>query len=389
MPMLKDAAYSWWVHPLAVGDGDLTWLGWVDRHGGNGIDRVNHQTGTVDRVLLAGPSSADEHNGVALALDPNQSELIAFYSRHGNDHHIRYQVVDRDTLEAGSQQTLDFGAGVTYAQVLQVPGTATIHVLCRAGGPSIGGPFWKYRTSDDWGATWGPAKTLIDPNGIGQNYLQARPWPDGGATVHLAHYGHPEGSSYRNVGYAQLDLTTGQIRKVDGTLLGDLDAAGGPQITPQQLDVAIAPSSSHRVRLLDVGTVQTQPAIAYAVWNISDPGEPATYKIKRLVGGAWSSETWSLPAGDVMGFSLETHYHGGMALGANGKLWTSREDGGEWVIEAWQRSGSTYLLQGELARTDSWSTRPYPVRNPGAVEVVWQNGVWHHYRVYYMDMVVS
>lgn len=373
--LLKDFMYSWWCHPLAVDDGTHLWVSGVDRRGVN----VVHRGG--DRVTLAGPHTADEHNAAALAVDPAQSTVLACYSRHIQDTHIRVQPIDRNTLALGSQQTLEMGGDVTYAQVLHRG--ATVHLLCRV--EVAGDRLWRYRTSADWGQSWGPAKTLIGaaPGG-GNAYLTTRVDPADSDLVHLAHYGHPQ-QSYRDVGYARLDQATGAITTIGGTALGNLDDSGGPDIDPTDMDLPITPSSGYVVRLLDVGVVGGQPAIAYAVWNDVTLSLPPTYKIKRWSGTGWDTVPgWQLAAGDVFGHTPAAHYHGGVGIGEDSSLRTSRLDDGWWIIESWQWTGSTWTLDAEVARSRTRLLRPYPVRGGGWLH---QDCLYETFRRYYGDTV--
>jgi hypothetical protein len=354
----------------------------VDRRGGNRLHRIDHTTGTVEAVDLAGPGQADDHNGAAVAVDPAQGTVLTAYSRHNVDTHVRIQAVDRATMAAGTQQQVDMGGNVTYAQLLHRAGT--VHLICRAGA------HWRYRTSPDWGSTWGPVQTLIDGTGIGQNYLTTRPDPGDPDLVHLAHYGHPTTTTYRNVGYARLNLATGQLTRLDGSGLGNLADPGGPAVDPTSMDIPIAPSAGFRVRLLDLGRVGDGPAIGYVVWKPDDPTWPPMYKVKYRSGGGWTSGVWELPAGDVFGFNPGTHYHGGVAIGDDAGLWTSRLDAtGRWVLDRWDRDGATWTVTAEVDRSLIRRIRPYAVRNPGSASLVYQDCLWDHYTRYYGDLVVS
>lgn len=383
--LLYNAIYSWWVHPLAVNDtvggDDVTWVGSIAKAGTNRVHRIRWPE-TVDVVPLGGQDTADDHNGAALALNPDQDDLLVLYSRHGGDPWVRYRTVHRTTMAVSAEQRLDFdGSGVTYAQVLQHGDT--LHVLCRQGNDR-----WCYRTSPDWGATWGPVKVLVDGTGYGQQYVVARHSRETPTVVHLAHYGHPVNSPWRNVGYARIDVATGAITHADGDPLGNLSEEDGPGITPPEFEAAIVPSGDYRARLLDISSINGRPFIAYAVW-LGLEGV-ATYKVKsRSPAGVWTTADWEMPAGPPFGFNLATHYVGGVAIGRQGRMYSSRKQGSTWIVERWQWNGAGYDLHSEIDRSTTRLVRPYAVMGDGDGELVYQR-VSHYdgFTDYDSDLIV-
>jgi hypothetical protein len=371
-PLVRDAIYSWWVHPLAVGDGDDVWLSTVNRRGGNELHRIT-PSGT-DRVLLPGQPQADDHNAAAVWLDPGALRLLAAGSRHNEDTYVRLWTVHRGTLTVDGPQQLEMGGLVSYAQFLAYGDT--LHLLCRRGQDQ-----WVYRTSDDGGLTWQPPRVLLDGDGLGQVYLTTRPDPANPALVHFATVGNPAQVGLPDVGYGRIRLDTGAVTTLDGTTLGNMGT--GPSVGPDELDQAVVPSGTFRVRLLDVGVIGGRPAIAYTVWNTADSNYPPNYKIKRWTGSAWLSGSWSLPAGATFGFTAGAHYHGGLAIGDDGTWWTSRKDDGSWLVEAWHADGSP---AGEVASAATRLIRPYAVRGGGWV---YQDTLYEHFTRYYGDLVVT
>lgn len=370
-PVLSDAIYSWWLHPVAVGDGDHTWVGSIGEgdFGGaeeplNRVSRISCSTGEVTAATLEGLSGPDDHNGVAIALDPTQDQLIAFYARHGNDAFVRYQFVDRSSVLAGSLQTLSFTDTVTYVQLLRHAGT--LWVITRAGGADNGR--WEFRSTSDWGQTWTDAATLVDHSGAGPFYVSARPDPSNPRIVHL----FTEERVGWTVGYAQLDLGTGQITLSDGTVIGDLGAAGGPALVPSDFETVAAAPAEQRLRLLDGGVVDGRPAVAYALFP--DTGTAGgSYLTARRSASGWQSQGVLVASGDP----FQPHarrYLGGVVFGTDDQLWTSREDAGEWVVEQWSWTGSGWTLDFEVDRSTTITVRPYAVWLPatGQARLVYQ-----------------
>lgn len=369
---LPDAAYSWWVLPLAVNLDNVTFVGSVSADGINRVDRIDWATGARSSVTLDGPHSADEHNPTALAVSGTQDELIAFYPRHGEDSHIRYQFIDWTTMEAGAQQTLTFSAGISYAQVLQVPNSDTLHVFCRRGGST-----WAYRTSTDWGASWGSEKVLIDSSELtGTLYTMLRPDPVTPTVAHMVSYIRANSGTFHDLCYARINLSTGAITTAAGGSIGDLDEASGPDLDLDN-ELTRAVSTSDNTRPMDIGAIDGQPAIAYALW-VGDEGAP-TYRVARFNGSTWD-DVAVVASGEEFGHDPDARYIGGMAFGRtadeDGVLRTSRQtvpDPGEWVLEEWLWDGSAFGLTGEVARTPNETPiiRPMTVHGDG-------RGIWMH-----------
>lgn len=380
---IPNLIWSWWVRDLAVGDGTATWLSGVDRRGHIVLNRI--AGGTVDRLEMPGATQADDHNAAALWVDPIQPRLLVAGSRHNKDSHVRLWTVDRDTLDVDGPVPLEMGGAVSYAQILS-HGSNTLHLLCRREMDQ-----WVYRTSADAGLTWSQPRVFFDASGLGQVYVTTRVDPADPALVHFAAVGHPAQQGLPDVGYGRIRLDTGAVTTLAGVALGNLGSAGGPAVQPDELDQAVVPSGNYRVRLLEVGVVDGQPAIAYAVWNTANPDYAPNYKVKRWTGSQWDSGSWSLPAGQIFGHTPSAHYHGGVTFAANGNLWTARHDGTDWLIEAHELAGNTWSAPVLVARRKTRLLRPYAVHNPvpGGPQMVYQDTFYEHYTRYYGDAEVS
>jgi hypothetical protein len=196
---------------------------------------------------------------------------------------------------------------------------------------------------------------------------------------YIAFYGHPNGL-YRNVLYAQIKMDTGEISKTDGSVIGNIYTQGGPRLKPNQLEEAIKPTAEFKVRVLDLYVIDNSPAIAYAVWDGSrdtpDVAAPATYKIKWFRDGKWITMPWSLPSGEPFGYTPAIHYLGGLVIGYDNTLYSSREKDGTWFLEKWQWSPlqNTFVLLEEIARSNEQKlVRPYAsARLDGGSEIIFQ-----------------
>jgi len=372
-----DALYTWWVHPVAVNDPPFTWVGGVGAGTTgvaaqlNTVQRIHGGTGAVDVAVLDGTTAPDDHNCVAIALDPAQPTLMVFYARHNHESFTRWQYVDRTNLAKGPLQTLDFGGDVTYGQVLRAGDT--LHLIVRNATDSQ----WQYRTTTDWGVTWSAVKVLFDFAGLDSMYLAARPRAGNETVADVLFSPHPPNTTHKRVYYASIDVATGAVRDVTGATVGDMGSAGGPALVPADLSLVLdLTSSTERARTLDVGLLDGRPAIAYAIWDGEEPATPTTtvYRVRRWTGGVWTDGDWELTSGVKFGYLLNRQYLGGVAIGRSNDIWTSREAAGTWHVERWQRSGDGFTLAEEIDSSTAKLIRPYLVAgaSSGPAEIVYQ-----------------
>lgn len=358
---IEDNIWSWWVHPLAVNDGDVSWVGGIAKSADVRITRVNADA-SLEPVVV-GRTVADDHNGPAIALAPDREQLVVFFAAHGSEKVVHYRTLHRQSLALGAARELSFSGSVTYAQLL-VHGDRLVLVT------RVADSTWRYRISEDFGGAWSEERILVDARGLGKVYCLVKPVRSAPATAHLAFYGHPTGSTFRKVQHGTIHLDDGRVTVDDGAVVGDLDAAGGPSLNPDALDTAISPSTGWVVRLLDVGELGGMPAILYAVWQ----GDAAArYRVKlRRAAGEWSSAPWTADTGAVFGYTAAIHYHGGAVFAHGDEVVTSREVSGQWEIQRWSwDAASQDLRTGPLLSTSSRPVvRPYVPYRAGRVDLI-------------------
>jgi hypothetical protein len=368
---IDNAAYSWWTQPVAVNDGAYTWVGSVARMGTIRVAKVRRETGAVQLVEISRefyPDRPDDHNAPAIAFEASQPDLVVFYTGHNYDNVMRYRTVNRSTLAVGPERRLSFSGNITYAQVLRSGSRLVLFTR-------VGSSTWRYRVSGDFGGSWSQERILINAAGYGQVYLVAKPVTGQADDNLLAFYGHPVNSPYRDVEFARVRLGSGNVERANGQVVGNLYSGDGTNFRPGDLDPAITPSSSYKVRLLDISTINGRPAISYAVWQ-GETGQ-AQYKVKMYRSGAWSTPPWSVASGDPFGHDPATHYVGGMVIGRDDRLYTARKDNATdvWYVEQWQWSESqdTFRFEQELARDGQRPlVRPYVPARAGPTEVIVQ-----------------
>lgn len=384
---LDNAVYDWWAQPVSVNDGAYTWIGSIASAGSIRVAKVG-RGGIHQWATLTNPGEIfhDEHNTPALAFEATRPYLIAFYTQHGTDNIMRYRTINRMTQAVGPRRTLTFSLNITYAQVLT--SGSRLMILTR------GGDTWRYRISDDFGGTWGAEKVLINASGYGQVYSFVKPISDDGDLNHLAFYGHPLSSTFRNIVYAQIHLHSGDVTLTNGQVIGNINDPGGPNLRPEQLQAAVVPATGFKVRLLDVSTIRNRPAIAYAVWNaaVAEDG-PATYKVAMYQDdNTWKLAPWSLAAGHQFGYDPAIHYLGGMAIGRGDVIYSARESSGTWIFEkwAWSAPQGTFTFVSKIASDSSQKlVRPYvPLRAGGAEVLIDRLETYTSYTNYNSDILV-
>lgn len=383
---IANSAYSWWGQPLAVNDGSHTWISGVGRQGTQRLWKLGPDAPDDPVELSRDVYPPDDHNTPAIAYHPEQSHLVVFYTGHGDDPMLRYVTVDRSTLELGEEQTLEFPRNITYAQVLRHNDRLVVFTR-------VGASQWWYRISDNFGDTWGPRRKLLDSGNGDQVYGLFKSVDGDSSQALFAFYGHPTMAGYRNVDIARIRMDSLDVEDFSGEVVGNLFDGNGPGFTPgDKLDAAIEPTGDHKVRLLDLGMVNGWPTICYAVWR-GEEG-PARYGVKFYRDGEFVSPQWSPEAGDPFGFNAATKYLGGVVIGEDDHLYSSRKaEDGTWYVEKWHWSEADDDFGDEeiLAEDDEHPiVRPFAVLNDGDsrgdVEMVFQRVKrYEHFTDYDID----
>lgn len=359
---LSNGIYSWWSSPQTVSVGDSTYTASIARLGTVRLARVDADGSSV--VVNLEKITPDDHNTPAIAYSPESGRMTVFYARHANDDIMRYrEVLDLDTLALGPLRHLSYSDPVTYAQTL-VLGERIVLV-------SRTGSDWTTRVSEDWGDTWGPERLLVDYATNGRPYVLTAQSEEDPTKAMIAVYGHPVTGTYRNIDVGVLDVATGDVGRLDGTVV--TNAFNGPDLRFGQLEAAVDPGTGYRVRLLDVGWHTGRPAVAYAVWNhAEDPGGEAVYRYATYDGNAWTPSEHRIAAGKVVGYSPATQYVGGMTFGHDGMIYVARNGryNSWWRLEELSTSGTTVTQTRILYRSTTPIMRPHVPRFGGPVDVI-------------------
>lgn len=278
---MTDTAWSWWTHPTAgMLDGSLL-IGGIGSDGDLKIWR-NGQPASLGTI------QADDHNAPALALEPGHAPVI-----FSPEHNISKVLWYRIGLD-GVWQAIWFPGLVTYAQVLTEG--ARIVLLTR-----VESCQWWAVASDDWAQSWGdPVKILDGCDKGGLIYLTTGPSSTPGI-YHVAAYGHPINSTWREIDYGRLDMNA---------------------LAPLHLQPAV---KAQEERLLDVGEIEGQPAILYAAG-----GQDWFYRVAQRSAEGWTVTDLATVGG---AFWAPSGYIGGAVFDDAGGVVLSRSSGGTWTVE--------------------------------------------------------
>lgn len=362
---MPDTIWSWWIHPLAVADGDAALVGGL----GSGVVKVWRVE--PDRTLEASWPAVgvdDDHNAPAIAVHPQHPALV-FYTGHNYDNQVRWRTIDRD-MNVSGEQVLTAPGNTTYVQPVTYGDTVALFTR-------VNRCSWYAITSNDWGTTWGDwVKVVDDCDAGGLIYLTTAPSSLGPEFYRIAIYGHPSLSEWREIDTGLLDMDTGRITRVHGGKpVGYIFSGRNLPVERGDLFTAYTPPDGTITRLLDVGeSPDGDPLVAFATWDDWDVEGTGKYRTARYDGDDWVVSN-SLPATgspfqDRDG-NTKRGYVGGMTITDTGDVVLSREveiAGGasQWRLERY-RIGTGWELQA----AEQYFTplvRPYAVR--GADDVV-------------------
>jgi putative BNR repeat neuraminidase len=359
-----DLAWCWWTRPRATRIGDRLYVGGIASDGAVLAAAHDLRSASVERFELA-RLEPDDHNNPAILAVPGKP-LLAFYARHDADDLLRFRLGSQpeDVTAWEPERRLAFAGVTTYAQAHAVG--EEIHVFTR-----VGDTKWGYAWSPDWGRTWSEPVDFISLETDQETYMPTALLPDG-RTLRVAIAGHPknyERRPWHRIGGVVVDLPTGGVSLPSGgEQLADLRTGRGLPLGGGQLEPVCEAGEGRTLNVFDVGRGDVFE-IAYSSKAAGDDDTTdARYEIAALRDGSWEVETIAA-TGAIFGYIHAGFYVGGMAFSEerDGTVFVSREDGGLWHLERWQRNGDgRWASRAVFAPSTERVVRPWPVRNPGA-----------------------
>lgn len=358
----RNLIYSWWVHPIATKQGDDICFGGITDAGAIRLfDRApgtNVDTPIANQIIDTLPE-ADDHNGVA-RIQATGEDRWAFFCRHNASTNLNHMRSGEGELDYDSLDAETLPSNTTYAQILHY-GTSKLIVLTRSNTKQ-----WRFVLSEDWGATWDSPVQLLDGGSLStQLYLTTTPSEDEANVYHLAIAPNPTEATWRQIGYAKLDVSTGDISVASGVIANIYSGSGLP-LDKEDFDLLDpTQASNQRCRLLDVGDKYGQTIIYYAKWSPSQ--SPTYYQAVQNTDGSWTRTNLSILA-PVFAYAGDTdpNYVGGISIDKNGSncLYMSQKGtGGTWSINRYPINSNFTLGTREIVVTNG----TYPLVRPYAV----------------------
>jgi hypothetical protein len=361
--LVEDLGWCWWTQPRATRINDLLFVGGIDSNGAVFAATRNLRDGTVRKTVLAQLES-DDHNNPALVVDPARPPL-SFYSRHDADDIVRFRVGKRplDVTAWEPERELEFGGATTYAQA-HVLGDE-LYVFTRAGVTS-----WWYCRSTDWAQSWEAPSAFLSIETDQETYMPTALLPDG-RTLRIAVAGHPKNYEQRpwhEFRVCLVDLATGDVTLPSASgAIANLRSGAGLPLGGADLELVHRSPAGRTLNLFDVSDGDPFE-VAFASKVSGDEATlDARYHVARAGSGGWAVEDVA-PAGGVFGYIDAGFYVGGIVFPhatPGGRVYLSREDGGSWHLERWDRTAEgSWIAAPVVDPSPTRLVRPWPVRNP-------------------------
>lgn len=375
---IDDMLSSWWTEPRSQVFGGKTFVAGVSQIGEVTIGTLDETSTTSKKRIVGQLARDDDHSGPAILM-PADKPPIVMWNNHSTDKVLFFRIGTEagnlDTL--GPVRTITISASdnkIAYNQLHRVGTTDELWVITR-----VQTTQWRIRRSLDYGLTWlsGNEVTLFDFGGTNQGYMTTTRMPDG-VTLRCAIYGHPTLSTFHDIYFCNINMSTGAVTKLDGTVMGNIKTNTSLPIDVTTLDLVYAVGGGEGSRLFDVSS-GTNPEVSFATWT-SDTN--STYKYARWTGSAWVVKD-VIAAGLSFGLPATTHYLGGSHFkhGSTtmGELWVCREASNTWRISKFvtTNGGDTWTetvisTSSDLVGADPRKlVRPNPLPPASTMDVAW------------------
>jgi hypothetical protein len=368
---IKNAIYSWWIHPLAFYEKNYrhwTVMGALDSTGKRQIHALDHDAKTVETFTLNSFDEADDHDAPAIIKRKIDYKIMAIYTRHNRDNLIRVRIAKKaDSIsEFEDEITAECSDTITYIQAFQYG--SEVHVFYR-----VVGRFWAHRIFETRSNTWGDEQLMIDG---GSHYIKFMTVPGVDNTIRFVVQGHPvtAQSHHSRVGAVRINTVgdgAGEIMIITPTssvVVGNLldDTSPVSLSTSYGGDAIAVPEPTLPVtrRLLDLAHSEDMTFV-YA--EINQDTKEVEYKVATRSAAAWN--TFSLMKTRAVVYEGVSLYIGGATFlpGRNDIIHLIHQDEtNEWLLERWEFTGTEWTKISTLARGSQKHIRPimaYPDYN--------------------------
>jgi hypothetical protein len=365
-PDIYDGSYSWWCYPHALNFDGRTHFSYVDRTGAQCI-----YSGAKDRIIALNTERHyhhDEHNTPAI-LKMSNGKWIAAYTGHCDDMTLRIRTAwninsnvpwhGTETLEKSTEHQIVMSGETTYAQIYEYNGKVLI--LTRTG---ITESKWQYVYSSDYGKTWGEPSDFMVQGASTYDRVYVIGQHCGFNWIKFYNYYEVQSGDANRVNYFILDINTLiAYDKVGGVQLADLNSA--PLTMTQGITIYNA-ATGNSLRLLDVaGNADNDAFILVADLPNSDV---ALGKYKHVYFNTSTNQQTIVEIAVHGGYFANTYTGGAYfrknhdgSVDSNPKIFTSRKEANDWIIEEWDVIDNAAVLVSEIARSSTEQLiRPVP-----------------------------
>jgi hypothetical protein len=385
---LGDGAWCWFNEPRALTIGDLTIVGWVARNGDIRVAGYDNRTRALITRTLHAALQRDDHANPAFYVRED-GRITAFYSPHaGTPLYYRTTTAPGQVSQWGAEETVPTNTpgpyGYTYPNPVWSPRESKLYLFWRGGNylPT-------FSTSDDEGATWAAARTLMDDN---EPHSSQRPYVKYVArngVIHLAYnQAHPRNRP-TSVFYMKYTPGVGWQR-ASGAALGE------PPFIPTDGDrVYNAWDYDMRSWVHDIAVAANgHPRIVFATFSRS-----AHYTDHRYWYAHWDGQRWHkrqiTRAGPSIDPDGEIMYSAGIVLDPETPeiVYLARKKGDWFQIEVWRThdGGGTWSIT-PITSSARHHMRPVAPRNrPGThlVQVLFMFGRYDSFRTYQTTVALT
>lgn len=376
-PLGVGGAWSYFSDPRAVQvtvPRKLLWSGWVTSAGSIAAGVYDPATQRVQTMVLHDRLQNDDHASPSLLALPD-GRITYFWSTHnGLFMYYRTTTVPGDVHSFGPLRTLPVRPSgdrlYTYSNPVLLPAEGNRLYL-----------FWRsqythqvFSTSDDLGATWSPARVLLEEPGQ-RPYVKYAANND---TIGIAFTrSHPDES---RTGIYYMSYWQGAFFRADGTAIGGVeDLPFAPAQTELVADPDVIGGSAWIMDVaLDAGG---NPVIVYVT-----TGSTQRYHYVRWDGAKWQDTTLTDAGPAITTAPREPSYSGGISLDHSDPTtaYLSRRVGERNVVEKWRTTdgGTTFVSEPvaqDLAVDNLRPVVPRGLAPDDGVRAIWMAGSYRYF----------
>lgn len=332
---VTDTLSSWWSVPNYAISGTNVLVTGTSSDGKGLINVLKPSPATSQRIeVQTTVPIEDDHCTPSISIGSDIAPYF-FWNRHqvGSDQKIRAKtaagtgITNISDLPNSATQVIDFPDTTAYQQVFRRPGTSEWVMFTRQGNYN-----WGLSTSSDNRVTWTTPKILLSGGGTNQIYMRMTQTSDG--NLNMSWYGHPALSTIHDVYFARGNMATGDITRLDGTVIGNFKTGVSLAMAMTAGDLVYSPTGGENTRLFEVSHSITNPAFVIASWTtLTTTASDAMYRHIRWNGSTWVANNIVACGLDFAGGS----YVGGITFRPGDEtssvVGLSREASGIWYIE--------------------------------------------------------